>query len=117
MTLSFDEFVSVLKNQLTPEERDKGVVYAVDKPFAKGQRLEFPGVVLDMPWEGLLVFTDRDPMANWGHPARYLLVNGENGEVRSFETRLPPFRQDSDIKWRVVYRAPGVPDAGMVNLP
>src|SRR6185369_8996792 len=111
--LSFDDFVSVLKSQLTPDERAAGVVYAVAEPLAKGQRLDFPGPALEVPWEAFLAFIDRDPTANWGHPARYLLVNRETGELRSFEARLPPFGSGRALPWRVVYRAPSVPDAAV----
>jgi hypothetical protein len=113
MALSFDDFTSVLKSQLTPGERAACLAYAVDHPLAKGQRLDLPGLALEVPWEAFLAFVDRDPLANWGHPARYLLVSRGNDEPRSFETRLPPFGGGSALSWRMVYQAPSVPDAAV----
>jgi len=70
-------------------------------------------LAVEMPWEGFIAFIDRDPMANWGHPARYLLLSCTNGEIQSFETRLPPFREGGDLTWHVVYRAPAAPGTGV----
>jgi hypothetical protein len=106
MALSFDEFVSTLKSKLTADERANSVAYAVEKPIAAGTQLKFPGVSIDVPWEAYLAFIDREPMANWGHAARYVLVNNENAEVRSYETRLPPFGPESELHWCVVYKSP-----------
>jgi hypothetical protein len=114
MATAFDQFVIVLKSELTQGEREKGVAYAVNQPFAKGQQLDFPGVTMHMPWEGFLAFVDRDPMANWGHPARYLLISYA-GEIQSFETRLPPFHPGGNLIWHVVYKAPSVPDSGVAG--
>jgi hypothetical protein len=107
MALSFDEFVSTLKSELTADERANGVAYAAETPIAAGAELKFPGVSIHVPWNAYLAFIDRQPMANWGHAARYVLVNRENGEVRSYETRLPPFRQESELHWHIVYKAAG----------
>jgi hypothetical protein len=106
MALSFDEFVSTLKSKFTADERANGVAYAVETPIAAGTQLKFPGVSIDVPWDAYVAFIDREPMANWGHAARYVLVNYENGEAQSYEARLPPFREESELHWRVVYKAP-----------
>ena len=115
---SFEDFVSGVQAHLTPDERANGVAYAAvtETPFAAGTQLQFPGTVIEVPAESRLAFIDRQPMANWGHSARYLLVGRESGETWSFEARLPPFRQDGDLRWRLVYKAPSVPDAA-VALP
>jgi hypothetical protein len=118
MITSFEDFVSSVPAHLTPDERASGVAYAAEtqKPFAAGMQLHFPGTVITVPAATYLAFIDRQPMANWGHPARYLLVDCASAETWSFETRLPPFRAGGDLRWRVVYRAPSVPDTA-VALP
>jgi hypothetical protein len=110
---SFEAFVLVLQLQLTAVERANGVAYAVETPVAAGTHLQFPGTAIDVPAEAYLAFIDCDPTANWGHAARYVLVSRENGEVVSVETRLPPFQKGGSLHWRVVYRAPSVPDAAV----
>jgi hypothetical protein len=116
MGLSFDDFTSVLKAELTPKEREGCVAYAVDQPLEPGKRLEFPGLSIDVPWDSFLAFINRDPMANWGHGARYVLINREGGEIQSFEVRFPPFGKGGELHWRVVYKAPSLPDAA-VEIP
>lgn len=105
MALSPEECVSILKSELTADERANGVAYIAETAIAAGTELKFPGVSIHVPWNAYLAFIDRQPMANWGHAARYIVVNRENGEARSYETRLPPFGQQSEFHWRVVYKA------------
>lgn len=114
---SFEDFVSCVLAQLTPEEQAGAVVYAAatDTPIAAGTKLVFPATVLDVPSASRLAFIDRQPMANWGHAARYLLIEDARGTVLSIETRLPPFAPGNHLRWRVVYRGPSVPDAGVVQ--
>jgi len=91
MGLSFDDSTSVLKVQVTPEEHEGCLAYAVDQLLEQGKRPEYPGPSIDLPSDSFLVFIDRDPMANGGHAARYFLINREGGEIHSFEARFPPF--------------------------
>jgi len=103
---------SILKAHLTPDEIARGVAYCADSTFTPATKIGFPGIHIDVPWEAFLVFVDREPTANWSHSCRYILINCENGEMKSFEAQLPPFRPDGNFpRWRVLYKAPTVPDA------
>jgi hypothetical protein len=113
MVNTFEAFVLILQLHLTAAERANGVAYAVETPVAAGTQLQFPGTRIVVAAEAYLAFIDREPTANWGHPARYVLVDRESGEVSSVETRLPPFQERAALHWRVVYRAPSVPDAAV----
>jgi hypothetical protein len=118
MTISlFENFLSVLPSRISLEERSKGVAYAAvtEKPFAAGTRLQFPGIEIEVKAESWLAFIDRVPMANWGHPARYLLLSSESDATWSFETRLPPFQPHGTLQWRVVYKAPSIPDDAVAS--
>jgi len=103
---------SILKAHLTPDEIARGVAYCADSTFPPATKIDFPGIHIDVPWEAFLVFVDREPTANWSHSCRYILINRENGEMKSFEAQFPPFRPDGNFPhWRVLYKAPTVPDA------
>jgi hypothetical protein len=106
---SFDAFVSIVRANLTPRERAEAVVYAMEDPAAAGTRIRLPGVATDVPDGCRVAFVDREPSANWGHSARYLLVGLGSSEIRSFEARLPPFQSAADPRWRVIHdgRTPG----------
>jgi len=112
MPLSQDELPLILKGILTADETARCVAYALQMPVPGGTKLEFPRILIHVPWEAFLIFVDRDPMANWSHSCRYILINRESRETQSFEAVLPPFRAGQDsLRWRAVYKAPNVPDA------
>jgi hypothetical protein len=102
MSLSFADFVSMVKSNLTAEEATNGAAYAAETPVAAGARLRFPCTVNEVPAEAYLAFIDREPMANWSHAARYLIVGRPDAERQSFDARLPPFTSRHDLRWRVV---------------
>lgn len=111
MALSEKKLQSILNAQLTVSERAGGVMYLFLDPIPAGTKLRIPRVNLEVPWDAILAFVDREPSANWGHSCRYILINRNIGEVRSTEARFPPFRPEELRRWRVVYQASGVPDA------
>jgi hypothetical protein len=110
MPLSFDDFTKALIAQLTEDERSGGVAYAAQRLLAAESHIQFPGTRIEVQTDSFLGFIDGDPKSNWGQAARYVIVNKENGEVRSLKTRLPPFRGGEDLHWLVAYQAPSVPD-------
>jgi hypothetical protein len=114
---SFEDFTVSAYAHLTPHELANAVAYAAvsEIPFAAGTQLKFPGTTIQVESDSWLAFIDQAPMANWGHPARFLLLGRETGESRSFDTRLPPFQPDGELRWRVIYKAPSVPDAAVAT--
>jgi hypothetical protein len=85
-------------------------VYAADRHIPADTVSHFANTTIVAPWESLLVFVDRDPMANWSHSCRYVLISRETGEFKSIEAQTPPFNQ-GELHWRVVYKAASVPEA------
>jgi hypothetical protein len=114
---SFEDFVAKVREQLTADERAGAVAYATlrDLPFEAGTALQFPGANIQVNSSSWLAFIDRAPMANWGHEARYLLVDCVSGVSDSFETRFPPFNSEGGLQWRVIYKAPSIPDAAVAG--
>ena len=102
-----------MTSRLTQDELDHAVAYAADQPAEAGAVLEFPHLVLSVPWEAVLAFVDREPLANWGHSSRYLLMRRGGDEEMSVEARFPPFGSGVQLNWRVVYKAPGMPDTAL----
>lgn len=110
--MTFEQFLGILLSGVTKSELDGAVIYAIEKPVAANLKLPFPGVTIDTEREAWLAFIDKDPMANWGHPARYVLAM-ESRESKSYDARLPPFGQQDSLKWCVVYKAPVVPETAI----
>jgi len=115
MTLLMDDFIRIFIAQLTEQERRECVAYAADRRLPAGTRIQFPGAVVELKTNSYVGFIDREPGANWGHPARYLIVGEEGSDRRSVEVRLPPFGSRVNLFWRLVYKAPSVPDEVLEN--
>jgi hypothetical protein len=78
-----------------------------------GTQIQYPGTRIEVSTDSYLGFIDREPSANWGHPARYVIVNLEDGEIHSLEARLPPFRSGEGLHWHVAYQGPSAPDTAV----
>jgi hypothetical protein len=113
MPLTDEELRAVVTSNLTSEERDRGVAYVAPEPVPAGAVLEFPSLTLPVPWEAVLAFVDREPLANWSHSCRYFLARRDGDEVMSVDARFPPFRSLVPLNWRVIHQAPGVPDSAL----
>lgn len=114
MAKTSDALLSSILKELTALERAGGVAYVADDPIAAGTTLSLPGIQVDVRQQSALAFVDPDPLANWAHPCRYLLIATADGGVTSFGAQLPPFGPQSGIRWRVAYKAASVPDAVLV---
>jgi hypothetical protein len=113
MASLLESLVPIVAMQLTLDEREHAIAYAIEAPIQAGAKLEMPGVTISFPAEAWLVFVDREPTANWGHSARYLVISRNGKDVRSIDTRLPPFRPEGGPTWRLIYQAPTAPDAAV----
>jgi hypothetical protein len=113
MATPTDAVVEIIRAQLTPTELAGAAAYVAQSPLPAATRLDLAGTVIETESEAYVAFIDRDPTANWGHAARYLIFDLQGGSVRSVETRRPPFNAPGGLKWRVVYQAPSVPDAAV----
>jgi len=109
--LSLQDAIAAIRAQLNAEEKNSGVVYVATEPIPAGTKLEFPKLTIEAKGSAFLAFVDRDPMANWTHSSRYLLINRLTREAESFEAVLPPFSSSQSLRWRVAYKAPSVPEA------
>ncbi len=108
-----NNIASKLVSNLGPDEVASCVVYVSENPIAAGSVLKFPRITIDVPWDAFIAFVDRDPTANWSHSCRYILLSHDASKVRSFEAQFPPFQSERQIRWRLAYKAPSVPDTAV----
>jgi hypothetical protein len=116
MPRSFADFIQLIISSLSDEELQGCLVYAGARSLRKGEILQLPGVRVEATVTSYLAFIDRQPAANWGHPARYVIVPQQGGEAQIIEARLPPFQSGSRLNWRLVYQGTNVPDALVPQL-
>ncbi|HTD17286.1 MAG TPA: hypothetical protein VK673_19025 [Chthoniobacterales bacterium] len=113
MALSDQAIIDLLLRQLTQIERNHSAVYLSSSSLPAGTTLDLPSVSMNIPWDALLAFVDREPLANWGHSCRYILIARETGATISQDARFPPFNRNNLQSWRVIYQAPDVPDSAL----
>jgi len=107
------EVASLVLSLLTPDERAHCVAYALDDAVPAGTTIAAAPIPVIAPSAAYIAFIDREPLANWGHAARYLIVDKKTATVTAVDARFPPFRAGNASKWHVIYRAPGVPDTAV----
>lgn len=112
-TSNKNNITSKIRSNLDSNEITSCVAYASENLIAAGSVLRFPRISIAVTWNAFIVFVDRDPMANWSHSCRYILLSYDTPEVRSFEAQFPPFQSERQIHWRLAYKAPSVPDAAV----
>lgn len=115
MPISHEDKVRIILENLTQYEVSHSVVYSADTPIESGVQLKFPHMSIDIPWAAFVAFVDRDPTANWSHSSRYILINRETGETKSFEAKFPPFGPRQQMRWYALYKAPSVPGTAVVS--
>ncbi len=110
---NLDEIVQAIAQQLTPQERSGAVAYVRTDLIAAGTPLpQYPGLGT-APDDSYLAFIDRQPLANWGHSCRFVLLSAAGMQALSAEARFPFPRAEAGT-WRTAYRAEGVPDAALL---
>jgi hypothetical protein len=114
--LSEDDLIEVLLRELKESEREGAVIYLTVEPVSAGVAVNVPGLEIQVHWDAMLAFVDREPMANWSHSSRYVLLSRLTGELESIEARLPPFGAAARRQWRVVRKPQSVPDSVLPKL-
>ena len=118
MPLTDERLREAVLARCASDEQRWCVVYVAEASLLKGATRRVPGLTLECPWDAYVAFVDLDPMANWGHRCRYVCVSEDTADTTCIDAQFPPFSARTDRQapspWRVLYRAPGVPDAAVV---
>ena len=108
--LAWDEVGEIVLEALTPDERTRGIAYVDRRLLVPGESVHANGREVDIEAPCVMGFIDRDPAANWGHDARYLLVDARDGSVQSFDAQFPPYLRGASPTLRLVWKGPAAPD-------
>lgn len=108
--MTLDDAKRLLLEAISEEDRESSIVYLDEQVFPPGAPIGFYENKFEMPWGGYVGFMDLDPMADWGHECRYLLIRVETGEVETVEARFPPFLEEYSPTLRVVLRYGKAPE-------
>jgi hypothetical protein len=78
-------------NNLSASEKSNVLVLLDPQLKPLGSKIRVGLGELQMPVNGFYVFADLQPMANWGHPVTYFLIDAETGKFVQMNQQFPPF--------------------------
>lgn len=67
--------------RLAFERREPSNLWIESEVLRRGHTIHAQHQQIEIERDTVLVFADDAPLANWGHPCRYLLYEPENGEL------------------------------------
>ncbi|MFY9803721.1 MAG: hypothetical protein WA211_17555 [Candidatus Acidiferrales bacterium] len=91
-------------SRLSPRQRETTNLYIDKRVYKAGETLgtSLQQITVEVP--SILVFADDEPLANFGHPCRYILYHAENGSLLSeIPARFPPSSGKSGRKLDVFH--------------
>jgi hypothetical protein len=78
--------------RLAFERRKPSNLWIESEVLRRGQTIDARHQQIEVERDTVMVFADDAPLANWGHPCRYLLYESENGELyKTVEAQFPPY--------------------------
>jgi hypothetical protein len=110
MTLGWHQIADIARAALSDEERRSGVLYLDRRQLDAGSEITLGRDTVTITASSAMAFVDAEPMANWGHACRYLLIDASTGAVRSFPAQMPPFLRGAADTLRVIAKGSAVPD-------
>jgi hypothetical protein len=115
LTFSHKEIVSTILGSIEPHELSHCIVYLCLSIIPEG-RISFPRISIEVSRASYLAFIDLDPLANWGHPTRYLLVEKETGKRKVIDAEFPPLGSNNKMKWDLLYKSQSIPDQAVMKF-
>jgi len=113
--MTWDEVGQTALKTLSAEERRSGALYLDVQELVPGTTVKIDSKEIRVRRKTAVAFVDREPGVNWGHSARYLLIDLENGEIESIEAQFPPFLRKVPKTLRLVWKGESVPDWTVVR--
>ena len=90
-----EQIQSDARLRLALERREPSNLWIHSDVLKRGHTIEAQHQKIEIERDTVVVFADDAPLANWGHPCRYLLYEPENGELyRKIDAQFPPSLTD-----------------------
>lgn len=102
MSLSENDMLSIIRQHVEAARQADCLIHWDTRPRTAGEPVVLGRKGQSMPFDGYFVFIDLLPQANWGHPARCLLIRLDGGEVQSHEVEFPPHVGDYPPSYRTL---------------
>lgn len=109
--------IDIVYGSLEADRLEKAIVYLDRNLQRTPERLSVGDVVIDVPWDGHIVFVDLEPEANWGHSCCYLAIRLEGDDVIEFAAQMPPFLQAETSNFHFLWKGSLAPEWAVVKNP
>jgi hypothetical protein len=113
--MTWEEVAERALKVLSDDERRNAAVYIDERELPQGSSLTIDQKVIPVKRASAVVFVDREPRVNWGHAARYLLIDLESGDLQSIDAQFPPFLRGVPPTLRLIWRGETVPEWAIVK--
>src|SRR5919204_5588977 len=91
----FERIQSDARLRLAFERQQPSNLWIEEEVLRRGHTIEAQHQKIEIERDTVMVFADDAPLANWGHPCRYLLYEPENGELyKTVDAQFPPSLTD-----------------------
>lgn len=90
MSLSENDIIAIARQHVAADRRANCVIHWATTPKRTGDPVLVGRNEQPMPFDGYFVFIDLMPQANWGHPARCLLIRSDGAQVQATDVQFPP---------------------------
>jgi len=117
MTNLEQHIMDKVRGRLGADQLERAIVY-LDRDLKRAaERVSVGDVVIDVPWDGHIVFVDLEPKANWGHACSYLAIRLDGDEVIEFAAHMPPFLKAETSLFRLLWRGTLAPEWAVAISP
>ncbi|AGB50826.1 hypothetical protein Metho_2696 (plasmid) [Methanomethylovorans hollandica DSM 15978] len=104
MELTSSQIIELINSNVLPNDIKHSFIYWYKKIIRQGEDIRIGPQIITMPFEGMIVFVDLAPHANWAHPCLYLLINIRSLDVKIIEASFPLSIEQSDDNYTIILR-------------
>lgn len=94
---------------LSEQEREACVVYLEQRVIPAGELVPWAGISQTFDEPVVIAFIDLQPMLNWTHRARYVVIGARGGIQRKIDVDQPPFLAGSSPDLRLIHQGSRAP--------
>jgi hypothetical protein len=111
MVLGWTTIAKQILVTLSPNEKEGVAVYLDKQVIPSGTLFVINrNQSISRPYKLAVAFVDLEPMMNWSHPCRYLLINVDNGEIEVVKGEFPPFFYKVTETLHLIWKGASVPN-------
>lgn len=109
MRCDFKVLAAEVVASLSEQEREACVAYLEQRVVPAGERIPRAGISQTFDEPVVVAFIDLQPMLNWTHRARYVVIGARGGILRTIDVDQPPFLAGSSPDLRLIHQGSRAP--------